>query len=602
MAKIYIVGNDDWQSVADRIGGELIPFDGLQMESHEAVHDYLNNKMHDTPSAVIFDMDIHPELSLLCGMHIRLSLDTLGEGALCPIIMASTLSYSFYIKSCTYGCLLGTDKVYFCSPTEVIEIEGHASPLNADDYYSGFLNKVIVNPPANTGRHSLANKWGASVFFKFTGAYEKIEAKYPDFSTLRKHLYYKYIQASTMSLSSLLFRNSVALYGDKYSVSGSHRILLIDDEANSGWSSAIQALFPFCRIDVISEKVSDYSGLSENSRTLIETNDYDLYILDLRMDGVEEDDLHDPSAFSGTKILQKIKSINKGNQVIIFTASNKAWNSKALLGPEYGANGYYIKESPEFKFSDSFSKANFLSFVRDAERCLNNKYLKDLYVFKESVNPTDELTEIIKSQLDIAFNLADIANTAEMYRYAYLAMFQIYETVASSAEVYEYKGKKGIKITRGKNKMAVNVIPDSVNELLNKVITYAAFERNNITLLDRLSVLFLELHENRSDNGCLFLLQQIISVRNALIHMDSEKIQAYSSLPIISEQQFIKKYKDSVPFFSNNKVQKLLQSIAKAGDMRIKDGKIALSVNIADSKVGLELQLELLKEMLNSLI
>lgn len=71
------------------------------------------------------------------------------------------------------------------------------------------------------------------------------------------------------------------------------------------------------------------------------------------MNGVQEEKVLSPNEFSGMKILKAIKAANQGIQVIMFTASNKAWNMKALL--DAGADGYYIKESPEFAFPNSYS-------------------------------------------------------------------------------------------------------------------------------------------------------------------------------------------------------------------------------------------------------
>lgn len=51
-----------------------------------------------------------------------------------------------------------------------------------------------------------------------------------------------------------------------------------------------------------------------------------------------------PDDMSGMNILKRIKQVNPGNQVIIFTASSKSWNLKALM--DNGADEYYLKESP----------------------------------------------------------------------------------------------------------------------------------------------------------------------------------------------------------------------------------------------------------------
>ena len=76
----------------------------------------------------------------------------------------------------------------------------------------------------------------------------------------------------------------------------------------------------------------------------------------------------DISAYSGAKLLKSIKEKNKGTQVIIMTASNKAWNMKHLL--KLGADGYYVKESPGVAFSSDFSHSNYQNFKTEVEKIL----------------------------------------------------------------------------------------------------------------------------------------------------------------------------------------------------------------------------------------
>lgn len=95
------------------------------------------------------------------------------------------------------------------------------------------------------------------------------------------------------------------------------------------------------------------------------------------MNGVAEEDTFRPEEFSGMKILKAIKEQNKGNQVIMFTASNKAWNMKALL--DAGADGYYIKESPEYVFPASYSDSNARELYDSIVSCFCNGYLRNVY-------------------------------------------------------------------------------------------------------------------------------------------------------------------------------------------------------------------------------
>lgn len=163
------------------------------------------------------------------------------------------------------------------------------------------------------------------------------------------------------------------------------RVLLIDDEADKGWEAVLRKVFKTSTCEdfiVINEKVRDYEALSTTSKRILEKKDFDLYLVDLRLNGLEEDDTIITEAFSGMRVMQKIKSLNQGNQVIIFTASNKAWNLKALL--DAGADGYYMKESPEYNFSISISEQNYRAFKRNAEKCFTKNYLREVYVHWEN--------------------------------------------------------------------------------------------------------------------------------------------------------------------------------------------------------------------------
>lgn len=152
---------------------------------------------------------------------------------------------------------------------------------------------------------------------------------------------------------------------------------MIDDEADKGWEDVLCRLLKGATFKTISEQTQDYKSLSDNARNEIERGNYDLIFLDLRMNGVSEESVLNPEDFSGMKILRAIKSLNKGTQVIMFTASNKAWNMKALL--DSGADGYYIKESPEYVFPHSYSMSNACELLDSIKRCLNNGYLRDIF-------------------------------------------------------------------------------------------------------------------------------------------------------------------------------------------------------------------------------
>ena len=137
----------------------------------------------------------------------------------------------------------------------------------------------------------------------------------------------------------------------------------------------------------------------------------------------------------------------------MLTASNKAWNLKALLSPLDGASGYFVKESPEYEFSDTFSVANLESFKSDAAKCFDRGYLRSFETFLKSL-PTDgsELMQKIHGQLEIAFEMVSNASSERMYQFAFLATFQALEIMVSelSEEVPASRNRKELWVRDGR--------------------------------------------------------------------------------------------------------------------------------------------------------
>ncbi len=103
---------------------------------------------------------------------------------------------------------------------------------------------------------------------------------------------------------------------------------------------------------------------------------------------------------------------------------------KKLL--DQGADGYYIKESPEYNFSDNFSLQNYKAFKITIEKCIKRKHLRNIYAqWENAVNSTGNTNKIFmtesNSMLEIAWNLIN----EEKYDFAFLTLFQILEAYTS---------------------------------------------------------------------------------------------------------------------------------------------------------------------------
>ena len=94
-------------------------------------------------------------------------------------------------------------------------------------------------------------------------------------------------------------------------------------------------------------------------------NKYDLIFLDLYMPEFQG---QKPNLKNGDILLKMIKKSYPQIPVIVFTASNKSWTREAVLN--YGADGMYVKESPEYAGDQVYSKENFINFGKSVRETL----------------------------------------------------------------------------------------------------------------------------------------------------------------------------------------------------------------------------------------
>lgn len=433
MEKIYILGNKQSKTWSSHLG-ELLHIPSLSINDYPAIHDYVVNNISgfEHNARIIIDLDAaDPVLALTIALHIRLSTAFLSEKTLMPILLVSSLPIIAFLSLGECSQFFLAQKGYaFCSPDQAASSIDKVTRLTADNYKSDFLDRIQVRPDETIGRHSLANQWGADVLAQVVGLdYEPSES----ILKARKSLYFKYVLANRVN-------NSTSYIPDRdlrINANGK-KILLIDDEASKGWENCLKSIFVGCSKDdfnVVKGNISDYKDLPKYVTTRIDKDDYDLYLIDLRLLGNSEEDIIMTSQFSGFKLLVDILKKNKGNQVIFMTASNKAWNLKNLMSE--GANGYYIKETPELMLPFEFSIENYMSFKHDIEKAFECKYKRVLYKkidylqknvkkskkFKQK-QITDELVGILwKSFMPYMIKI----NSKQDFAASYLILFSIFE-------------------------------------------------------------------------------------------------------------------------------------------------------------------------------
>lgn len=220
-------------------------------------------------------------------------------------------------------------------------------------FKGGILDKLVVRQPEEQqGRHGIANQWGAYRMYQVGGL--EINYKFP--STL----YFKYLLAQSNNPDSKTITfPSVG------------KILFIDDNHHKGWKDCLEQIFGKGKIMAYK---SWEEALENQVPDQISRNEFALIILDLYFG--ESTNLNKEK---GKDILKKIKGtktdkdntikgLNPVVPVIMFTASNKAWNMDELY--EAGADGYYVKEHPDTAHDAEFSIKNFENFHKTVKNCL----------------------------------------------------------------------------------------------------------------------------------------------------------------------------------------------------------------------------------------
>lgn len=400
--------------------------------------------------------------------HLRLTKD--WDCMSTPILFLGPDTTDEVNQFCELGSLLSSFNVFKSSKSKQEDVLQMLKWINQQarridnvgdtPEYNDFLKRMkSFSAPANfSSNHSIANEWGADVLGRvvlgdeFNNTYIR--------PTIKNSLYFKYLSVETNSHRVLLYESQKQSLPQSFKIDASvKKILLIDDEADKGWKYVLSKMLNV-NIDVISEKVVDYESFSEESKKKISHIDYDLIFLDLRLNGYDEENISSPEDFSGMKILKSIKNeINGGIQVIIFTASNKAWNMKALL--DAGADGYYIKESPEYAFPLEYSMENARKLLDTINTCFDRKYLRVIYKKIQELNRRlsfkDDINEEIINKLLLSFSLItnaeskklqnkgemnEIKETQKLFAYSFVSLFEILELVV---KIFIYSEKANVE-------------------------------------------------------------------------------------------------------------------------------------------------------------
>lgn len=435
MARILILGNDPnafWCGTIE--GAEFSEVPRLTSNNEPALSDYIERTVTPEVEQLVIDAcSIDTDLALSIALDVRLMLHALKKGALCNMTIVSDFGLDSLTGRGLESMLLMTGNIQVCAPENVLLAINNSTPMSAAEYVSDFLNLIKIQPQEKMeGRHSIANEWGAEILGKTINGGVNSESTAVRVTSSR---YFKYSSIASLDaedVATIATNKTSRFLMDKITVDKTFNYLLIDDEASKGWENVLAKLMPKAHGKVFSQKAHDYGDLPSELRDEIEAGKFTVIFLDLRMAGVEEDKVLQPADFSGMKILRTIKQHNPGTQVVMLTATNKSWNVKALL--DAGADGYYMKESPEYHFSLKYSAANTRSLCETIETCVQHAPLQEIYSEIMALTlPSDlDITEDIYGQLKLSFYLMKKATTDDEVAFAYIALEQVFEIVTSA--------------------------------------------------------------------------------------------------------------------------------------------------------------------------
>lgn len=526
---IILLGNDlskERLSALNNVTFKTLNTFQLGEKGEKEMFDNISSCIPSDADAIIIDIDSTktPDACLSYALAIRLSLHEKKKAALAPIIFMSSLTPDIF-KNSPYSTLLQTKGVSFETPLYTPTAVELMEPLSPKDYRPYFLDFIKVKPNSTEGSHSIANQWGADVLGRFVpgDATENVLIR-----QARQSLYFRYVLALTLKQETFLslFNNDNNVdYTNKINVidATGKKILLIDDEADKGWKDIIGRILANSNLITYNKQTADYANLSEDIRKEIEKEDVDVILLDLRINGMAEDTGEHirPYDFSGMKVLKEIKKINPGLQVIMLTASNKAWNMKALL--DAGADGYYIKESPDYAFPIEYSSANANNLVKQIERCFGKKYLRTIYTgirqlksALDTCGQTQYFCNRIKNQLNISYILLSKAKTKQDFAFAYITLEQIVEIITDEF----ISQNRGIYIIRESGDVCLNwQIQDE------KCIESTSRIEKELPQWKMMASIYYQFLDG-DDDSFGARIQNLIEKRNAFMHNDVSTLNA----------------------------------------------------------------------------
>lgn len=359
------------------------------------------------------------------------------------IAILGTEEESAFWRHCKYSSFLKCPHVSFII-NNVFTIKDYlkSSQIQIDNKWTmdwddcrDTLKTLNIAPPASyKTHHSITNEWSIYRWSKYIGM-----GNIPISKDINEFLYFNYLKA--------IYPESI-LGETQFTIEGEGRVLLVDDECGKGWHQFFKTLFdnnPKITFNSIGDEFKNISPDEIIQSTISKINVFSpsVVILDLRLHDSDFDEKQ-PEELIGFKIYRKIKDeINRGIQIIAFSASNKVWNYLPLA-----ADGVIVKESPE-KSVDDYSTPNSIIKLKEiVERSLKRantlipicKKLHDVkHLYRQYNCFEDGKLQEIDGNIDVAYELLDkndVFKYNKYYAFSYLQLYIVIEKFLQEKKIY----------------------------------------------------------------------------------------------------------------------------------------------------------------------
>ncbi|HLT42242.1 MAG TPA: response regulator, partial [Sphingobacteriaceae bacterium] len=238
------------------------------------------------------------------------------------------------------------------------------------------ISKLNLTVPQDyADNHAIANEWAINRWAETLGIADDWEVE-DVFRKVETNIYFKYLKtifpvqpSHKLSDIELCIPNSNA-----------PKVLLIDDEAHKGWNGLFAHLMEKNKIysDYIETdfRHQEPEEIIKQAVQQIKKDRINIVLLDFRLSPLDFEN-KPIEEMTSVKLLTKIKEINNGIQVIIFSATNKVWNLQKLL--ELGADGFVMKEAPENTVDPAFTKNSIVAFTNALTKAVRRIFLIDVF-------------------------------------------------------------------------------------------------------------------------------------------------------------------------------------------------------------------------------